>query len=230
MNKLILCFSVFILLHGCTTIEDTKEEKQRQLNQLNTLCLHNQYYYEDGVVQNIGVQLQTKFVLLGYNEDDDQKIFELLYNTGLDLFTINMYEWSIDSKYTYAFIELKENKSCYEMEQVFNVLKANSLIQFTSYVYNNNFIKFDDDSYSDIVAYSHSFIVETQSDTDIEKLNKIVAETNTDIIDSKDGKYTISATKKSKGDALQMANYFHETGLFKSVKVGWNGISNILDL
>lgn len=231
MNKLIACFSLFIVVHGCTTIEDTKEEEQRQLNQLNTLCLQSQnhYRYADGVKQEITAQKNTKFVLIGYKEEDELKVFDLLYNTGLDLFKMDYIMLSENPKYMFSFVELREKKSCYEMEQIFKLLKADSLIQFTSFVYNNNFIKFEDGSYSDIVAYSHYFKVEINSDTDLEKLNEVVAETNTEIIESKEGKYTISATKKSKGDALQMANYFHEKGLFKSVKLNWHGISNVLD-
>ena len=47
----------------------------------------------------------------------------------------------------------------------------------------------------------------------------MITETNTELVEQNEFMkkwFTLRATKNSNGDALKMANYFYETGLFES--------------
>jgi hypothetical protein len=54
-------------------------------------------------------------------------------------------------------------------------------------------------------------------------LNKIIAETKTELVKQDEfmpNRFELRATKSSNGDALKMANYFYETGLFQCSEPG----------
>ena len=70
-----------------------------------------------------------------------------------------------------------------------------------------------------INSYSSLFYVKVSDETDLTDLNNVITKTNTELVEQNEfmkNWVTIKATKSSKGDALKMANYFYETGLFES--------------
>lgn len=64
------------------------------------------------------------------------------------------------------------------------------------------------------MSYSNEFLVNLIDTSDTKKLNKLVNATNS-WIEKESKLYTlIRVDKNSHGNALQMANYFYETGIF----------------
>lgn len=62
------------------------------------------------------------------------------------------------------------------------------------------------------------FVVKIKSPSDYSELERLATETKTTIIEQNQfdkSKYVLSATKTSQGNALEMANYFFETGIFE---------------
>lgn len=58
---------------------------------------------------------------------------------------------------------------------------------------------------------------------DLTDLNRIIEETNTEIVGPNDFMpkvFELRATKRSQGDALKMVNHFYETGLFEFTEPG----------
>ena len=67
-------------------------------------------------------------------------------------------------------------------------------------------------------SYSSLFYLLVFDETELTDLNNMIAETNTELVEQNRFMkkwFTLSATKNSKGDALKMANYFYESGLFE---------------
>ena len=74
-----------------------------------------------------------------------------------------------------------------------------------------------------INSYGSNFHVKVFDENDLTALNQKIAETNTELVNQNEfmPKWVeLRATKNSNGDALKMANYFFETGLFESSEPG----------
>ena len=79
-------------------------------------------------------------------------------------------------------------------------------------------------------SYSNFFHVKVKNANDLSDLNRLVSETNTWIEYRNDSPFQqwflLGADKNSRGDALEMANYFYETGLFESSE--WDPVINLV--
>ena len=74
-----------------------------------------------------------------------------------------------------------------------------------------------------INSYGSYFYVKVFDNNDLSDLNQIIAETNTELVKQDEFMpkwFELRATKNSNGDALKMANYFYETGLFECSEPG----------
>lgn len=66
--------------------------------------------------------------------------------------------------------------------------------------------------------YSSNFYVKVFDETNLTDLHNVISETNTELTGQNEFMkkwLTLRATKDSKGNALKMANYFYESGLFE---------------
>ena len=71
------------------------------------------------------------------------------------------------------------------------------------------------------VAFSDYFWIQVKDKNDLSDLYEVMQETNTLMIEEETipempDWFLIRVTKNSKGNAMQMANYFYETGKFKA--------------
>ena len=74
-----------------------------------------------------------------------------------------------------------------------------------------------------INSYGSNFSVKVFDENDLTDLNQKIAETNTELVKQNEFMpkwFELRATKNSNGDALKMANYFYETGLFEHSEPG----------
>jgi hypothetical protein len=72
-------------------------------------------------------------------------------------------------------------------------------------------------------SYSDEFLVQVKDTNDLSDFNNTIHLTNTRIIEQNrfmSDWYSLHADKNSNGDALEMANYFYETGFFKASEPG----------
>jgi hypothetical protein len=110
--------------------------------------------------------------------------------------------------------------NCGEIAWIIKDIKQNSIVNFAHYTIKTNDCSNDIwEPIGDLCvnSYSNLFNVKIKDINDLSALNKTVLETHTKIISKNQFMqdwYLLSADKDSNGDALQMANYFFETGLF----------------
>lgn len=74
-----------------------------------------------------------------------------------------------------------------------------------------------------INSYGSNFYVKVFDENDLTDLNQKIAETKTELVEQNEFMpqwFKLRATKNSNGDALKIANYFYETGLFEHSELG----------
>jgi hypothetical protein len=134
---------------------------------------------------------------------------------------------AFDQKYAYTIYSNKYTvlkfsgaKTCEEITGVIADLQKSPLVEFANYTMKT------DDCQSPVMTplgnvcvmtYSNYFYVKVLDENNLTDLNKMLAETKTEI-DSRSQSmptwFVLKTTKNSKGDALKMANYFYESKRF----------------
>ena len=209
--NLILVALVFTFILSC--------EKNVEINELP--CNYNDFKYYNNEIYPLG-QMSGDYILIGSDSSISDKLIRDLIKSK-DIFN-QSYDFKIHSDinypYKYAGLKLNRNCSCGEISWILNDLKRNSIISFAHYTtQTNDCTNLIWENIGDLCvnSYSNIFYVKVKNPSDISDLNKILIDTHTRIRAQdrfmKDW-YSIFADKNSQGDALEMANYFYETGLF----------------
>jgi hypothetical protein len=215
-NNILLFGLVFVILLGCKKNEITRE----------STCSFTDFLYYRGKKEPIG-EMSGDYITVGIdtiNKDDKIRSF-IKQKDYLD----QDYKFDIIrdkySKYIDIALKLKQTSNCNEIAWILNDIKQNSIIEFANFT-----IKTDDcDNYIFekmgelcVRYYGNFFYVSVKDTSNISDLKKIILET-----DTKFGNYLLSnlylvyTNKNSKGDAIKMANYFYESGLFEYTEVGF---------
>jgi hypothetical protein len=184
----------------------------------------NFYYYKDQKL-SLG-NMSSQYLLIGSdtsNTDDEIKNFIKARN-----FFDQTYDFKIikgpPSKYMLIPVKLNEISNCSEIARIIGDIKKNSLVDFAHYTFQT------DDCISPIFepmgrkcvdSYGNFIYVKVKDTTDISALDSIMKVTNTS--DKKQDQFqksffSITVDKNAKGDAMEMAKYFYETGLFESAE------------
>jgi len=203
------------LLASC--IDESGNEK------LQSSCDYIDFKYYNGAEDYLG-ELSNDYLLIACdttytnNEIQDFISKESYFDQNYD-YTIYSYAYY---KYKEMPLKLKSSKTCEELTSLISDLQQNSIISYVHYTIQTD--NCENDIWEPIGnlcinSYSSLFYVKVPDETDLTDLNNMITETNTELIEQNEfmkNWFTIRATKSSKGDALKMANYFYETGLFES--------------
>lgn len=109
-----------------------------------------------------------------------------------------------------AIIEVSSPKSAANIRDILFGLNNNKDVSVA-----NPFLKAPDNTLQGI---TERFVVKLKSPADYSELDRLTKETKTTIAEQNEfepSHYVIVANKNSNGNALEMANYFHETGIFE---------------
>jgi len=126
-----------------------------------------------------------------------------------------------------AAVNTKEQKSCSQLKEIITMLKQSPLVAYASLAFEqrwrNCFFNLEDMPLQRYDAWSctNFFNVRLKRpDYDLADLEALLIETNTRIYNYSSifDIYTIIVDKESKGNALQMSQYFYETGKFISAE------------
>jgi hypothetical protein len=216
---LIIGFSLF-LLSGC---EEESNNGDIQIGEFP--CNYTDSRYYNAEILSLG-EMSNHYILIGTNVSlSDNEIRNFIQSTGyfdsdynFDINSSNIYGY----EFKYMTVKLVKSCNCGEIAWVINEVTENPIITFAHYTIQT------DDCTNDIWetmgeecvdSYSSLFYVKVKDVNDLSDLNAVVSETNTTILQNNQFMnewYTLIADKNSSGDALQMANYFYETGLFSS--------------
>lgn len=214
MKNLILSMMTFVLFFtGCRKDDDILEQGT---------CDFIDFRYYNGAKTNIG-KLQENYIIIGIDtaySDSQIKGF---------ISTVNQ----LDPKYTYTIhktnrykfkeipLRLNSSQSCKKITQIISELEQNEIVSYVHYTMkSDNCQNLISEQIGNLCvdSYSSSFFVKVLDENNLTDLNKTLAETKTELVKQNEFMsqwFELRATKKSNGDALEMANYFHETGLFE---------------
>ena len=120
--------------------------------------------------------------------------------------------------YHSMYIEFKSPQSCSKLKEIIRTLEKSPIVAFVNLVFeggNESPWEFEKQSlYTHIFAFSEAFSVVVENENDLSDLSALIQETNTWISGRYGNTLSIGTNKNSKGNAMEMANYFWETGKF----------------
>ncbi len=216
ITLLIVVFALFFI--ACS--------KDKEVTQGDNCEFINFKYYK-GKPSNLG-ELQNNYILVGidttYNDTQIQNFISTINqfdkNYAYTIFRTGQY------KYKEIPLRLKTSKTCKQITQLISKLEQNTIVSYA------HFTMKTDNCQNDIWeqvgnmcvnSYGSNFYVKVFDENDLKDLNQIIKETNTELVGQDEFMpkwFELRATKKSNGDALRMANYFYETGLFAHSEPG----------
>jgi hypothetical protein len=223
----------------CWNEADDKDDRDDCMSELFYYDYGQGFYYNFPATNPSKVSLSTHlvndFILVGFKrppfswESHNRHLADVenyVNQTGL----FKPIDWTIsyqsavvgmDYTYTVLWLQTKERKTCSELRETIEILEKSSLVSFANLCFKSmNYICFGDGCGDvNIMASSPIFYVRVKDANDLSDLYAIVEETNTRVaFVFNNNLVTVVAEKTSKGDALQMANYFRETGKFSGTQ------------
>lgn len=175
------------------------------------------YFYYNGAKLPIGEGLSNNYLWVAfdttYSVDDIRKFISSV--SDLD----QGYKYTLYSSKA-AALKFNKPKTCEEITGIIAKLEKNEIVAYAHYTMKSN------DCQSMIMtqmgklcvySYYNLFNVRVLNVNDLTGLHKMMAETNTELVEQNQfmpNWFILKATKKSKGDGLHMANYFYESKLF----------------
>lgn len=183
-------------------------------------CHFTNFRYYNGAKDTLG-EMSNNYLLVAFD-------------SAYTEYTIRRFIASLhyfDQRYPYtlysnglATLKFGSPKTCEEITGIISSLQKESIVEFAHYTLQTN------DCLSMIMitlgnlcvrSYSNLFNVEVYDPANLNDLYKMIAETRTELVEQNQFMkqwFTIRTTKNSRGDALQMANYFYESKLFAATE------------
>jgi hypothetical protein len=190
-------------------------------NDDTTNCNFVNFYYYGETQIPLG-ELSNDYIVIGIDTTySDGQIRNFISTVNqLD----QNYDYRIRKLGPYKFkvipVKLNSSKSCEEITQIIADLEQNEIVAYVHYAMQTDICK---DLLGEpmgnlcINGYRSSFLVNVFDKNNLTSLNQMIAQTNTELVKQNEFMldwFELRATKNSKGDALKMANFFHESGLF----------------
>lgn len=214
----IYIFLAFLLLFGCNNKDDNCgcncDSDNYGCNYTNFKYYHNDKIY-------LG-EMSGDYLLIGSDtsNSDDAILSFLKSSEYLD----HDYDFKIvkseNDKYKQIAIKLNKTRNCSEMSCIIREFEKYDIIDFVNFTWQDDYCKNEHENKC-VGYYGSHFLVKVKDKNNLSDLINTTLETNTMLKEELFlNWYSVYANKNSKGDALQMANYFHETGLFAASEIG----------
>jgi len=178
-------------------------------------CKDELFYYSRD--EKRFIDFRNDYLLIGYLQHvEDEKMINIINQTGIfKPVIIDHIRHASNEEYSLMLVNTKEQKSCSQLKEIIFLLEKATNVAFVNLVFEGLFcLGFD---CRELTALTDEFLVMVRDRNNLSDLYAIVQETNTRIKYQNEFMphwFCISADKNSKGNALQMANYFYETGMF----------------
>ncbi|MDR0565723.1 MAG: hypothetical protein LBG47_01590 [Prevotellaceae bacterium] len=158
------------------------------------------------------------YLLIGFgNHVRSEKMLSLVNETGM--FHVagkrDILRGSEGHEHGLMLIQTITPKTCTQLKEIIRQLESIPDVAFSNLAFKGTFCIGDD--CSDVMICTDEFTVKVKDENDLSDLHALAQETNTKIKGQNalmPDVYVLSADKTSKGNALQMSAYFHETGKF----------------
>jgi len=215
MKNLTLSLLIGVVLVCCSSNKD-------ELSNIESSCnLVNFQYYNDAE-QYVG-EMSNEYFVLGIDTTFSNNEIENFITT-IDVVDQN-YNYTIYQSPLYGFkdipLRLNNSKTCEEITEIFSSLNSNPIVSYTHYAFDaDNCINTIGQVMGELCVrgYLGRFKVKVFDENDLTDLNQMILETNTELDEQygfQSQWFFLKATKESAGDAMAMANYFYESGLFE---------------
>lgn len=218
MNKL---FGYFGLICALVLSCENKQKDTVCDNENENVCSYEGFYYYSNEKNELG-EMSDNYILIGFDSSKLNNDIVTCINSQdflTDIADSNVVKYD-NYRYKHVLAQLTNSKNCFEITSIIQCLQENDLVEYAHYTIQT------DDCTNDIGesignecvnSYSSLFYVKVKDPDDLTGLNSIIHLTNAQIISQDqfmNNWFTVSADKNTMGDALHMANYFYETGLF----------------
>jgi len=218
-HKVVL-FLIIVISVGCVT--EIQEEITDEF--LEFECLFDGYYYNNE--KKSLPDLLNDYILLGTDIDISMEILVSIANQYDFIKPVTLQELHIQrirNRYQHAVFELSEPFDCETITGMLEYLKLYDDIKYAHFTMHAEHCV-DDTGWpigDCVMRYGALILLKVPDAVDLSDLEKVAEETNISIAFQYpylENWYALFADKYSKkGDALRMANYLFETGLFNSV-------------
>ena len=126
--------------------------------------------------------------------------------------------------YKRIYVNTKKKMTCMQLKKIICTLEESSVVAFANLAF--WYWTSGAEKNKSMESFSNYFHVTVKNKEDLSDLYLVSQETNTCIIEQPEylsfsSTYTLRTNKNSNGNALQMANYFAETGKFVLAGVEW---------
>lgn len=211
-------FAIIMLFIFISCSDDSVEQAEEPDLTSCDFTSYRYYYHEQ---QELG-EMDEEFIVLGIrNEFTDEEIASFV--SSFDVFD-QTYEYSLRGDEYFPWNELpikfSSPKTCEEITYLMSQLREYSIISYTHFAFQT-----DDCTGMDweplgercILSYDNTFFVKVFDKDDLTDLNEMMEETKTVIFEqfsSLPEWFVLKTTEDSPRDALAMAVYFYESGLF----------------
>lgn len=216
MKKILLLLLCLPMLFASCSDDDIME-----LPDDTTSGLLNFKYYNDKK-DYLGLISKDYILLACESSSSDDDIKELV-STKDYLDPAYKYQIITFENYKYKYIPLRFDmpKTEKEIEAIITDLEGDALVSFAHYTFqSDNCTNLIGESVGSLCVntFSDLFYVKVLDQEDLTSLNAMADEMEVEVIGQNEYMsewFVLRTTKESQGDALKMANYFHESKLFE---------------
>ena len=203
-------------------------------------CKEELYYYSQGEKHYFDDTFLDEWLHIGfYPHVQNAEIVEFIAKTGLfkpvDADKImrvenrfpgfpEFVEWDLPFHlyYSVIYVNTKVPKTCTQLKDIILAVEESSIIAYANLAF---WWEYGIEK-AQITSFSPYFDVIVKDRNNLSDLYAVAQETKTTIMERSEhlafsSGFTLRANKDSKGNALQMANYFVETGKFRHADAQW---------
>ena len=218
MKKVCVIFLTVVLLWGCSDSNPANNNPiEKPPFETEEECLAQHFWYGFSIDEKIFVDtfLRPNLLFVGFDETVSNSEIVDIINHFSDFEIITENRIMSRTEFKAVFVKTKNYKTCSELNEIRNSLQNNKSVLFANYTYDFMGAYIGYPPPNGVSSYTNDFVVKIINENDLTKFNELLKQTNT-FIKKQTQIYTmISVTKNSKYDALKMAQYFFETGLFE---------------
>lgn len=212
--------ALFLLTISILTVSCSKD-KETSSKETIFECNHLDYYYYNDEATTIG-SLSNNYLLVAFDSIQSNESIHSFINskTFFDPDYVSIIYQNELYPYKQVPIKLNGNKTCEEITEIIFDVRLNPSTPYAHYTMQTDECR---DPTGEIMgdlcvwSYSSLFYVRVNDVNDLSHLTSTIQETQTFLVSQNafDPEiFELRADETSMGDALAMANYFHETGHF----------------
>ncbi len=221
INQKVRINSIFVLLALFFILSCDKEVNFEELP-----CQYIDFCYSSDEPHYLG-EMSGNYITLGSDMINNNESIQEFISSKNYFDKSFQYQIKKDSEFGYKYVVLKLSKTCNcgEVTWILDDLKMNSIVDYAHYTIQTDNCGDPLELLGELCvdSYNNILLVSIREPQDTTALKNTIQETNTRLIGKLElfsNWYLVSADKNSEGDALEMANYFYETGLFDDCEPG----------